>query len=71
MPRFYAAQLPAVVGGCIELDPEEAKHAVRVLRLRANDAVELCDGSGRVVRCIVTYTDKNSAAVSPLFSSIR
>jgi 16S rRNA (uracil1498-N3)-methyltransferase len=70
VPRFYAAQLPAVVGGCVELEPDEAKHAVRVLRLRANDAVELCDGSGRVVRCIVIHTDKTSAAVSPACCSI-
>jgi hypothetical protein len=33
--RFYAPQLPPAAGLSIELDPEEAKHAVRVLRLQA------------------------------------
>lgn len=32
--RFYAPQLPPVVGAAVELDPEEARHAMRVLRLQ-------------------------------------
>jgi 16S rRNA (uracil1498-N3)-methyltransferase len=34
----------------VALPPEEARHALRVLRLREGDPVELCDGAGRVVR---------------------
>ncbi|KAF6251642.1 ribosomal RNA small subunit methyltransferase E [Scenedesmus sp. NREL 46B-D3] len=63
LPRFYAPQLPASVGAAVQLEPEEARHAVRVLRLKEGDALELCDGSGSLVQCQVAYTDKTSATV--------
>jgi hypothetical protein len=37
--RFYAPQLPPAAGISIELDPEEAKHAVRVLRLQPGQSL--------------------------------
>jgi len=37
-PRFYCPQLPPAAGMSVELEPEEAKHAVRVLRLQAGGA---------------------------------
>jgi hypothetical protein len=63
-PRFYAPQLPTSVGAAVQLEPEEARHAVRVLRLKQGDALELCDGRGSLVQCEVAYTDKASATVS-------
>lgn len=63
-PRFYAPLLPSSAGGGVELEPEEARHAVRVLRLQAGSTLDLCDGRGSVVRCEVTHTDRNSASVS-------
>jgi hypothetical protein len=64
LPRFYAPQLPTSIGAAVQLEPEEARHAVKVLRLKQGDAVELCDGKGSLVQCEVAYTDKSSATVS-------
>jgi glucose/arabinose dehydrogenase len=63
-PRFYAPQLPTSIGAAVQLEPDEARHAVRVLRLKQGDALELCDGRGSLVQCEVAYTEKNSATVS-------
>jgi len=52
--RFYCPRLPAPVEAArlsdvfVQLDAEQAHHARKVLRLRPNDLVELCDGRGRV-----------------------
>ncbi len=43
MNLFYG---PHIEGDTFELDEEESKHAIRVLRLRAGDAVNLVDGQG-------------------------
>jgi hypothetical protein len=64
LPRFYAPQLPSSIGAALQLEPEEARHAVKVLRLKQGDALEVCNGRGSLVRCEVAYTDKNSASVS-------
>lgn len=64
LPRFYAPQLPTSIGAAVQLEPEEARHAVKVLRLKQGDAVELCDGKGSLVQCEVAYTDRSSATVS-------
>lgn len=63
-PRFYCPQLPIALGSSIELEEEEARHAVRVLRLKHGDHVELCDGKGGVTLCEVAHTGRNSATVS-------
>uniref|UniRef100_A0A383W305 16S rRNA (uracil(1498)-N(3))-methyltransferase n=1 Tax=Tetradesmus obliquus TaxID=3088 RepID=A0A383W305_TETOB len=63
LPRFYAPQLPTSIGAAVQLEPEEARHAVKVLRLKQGDAVELCDGKGSLVQCEVAYTDRSSATV--------
>lgn len=44
-PRFYCpVTLPAA--GLFELPPDAAHHALRVLRLRVNDPVQIFDGAG-------------------------
>lgn len=63
-PRFYAPVLPQTVGSCIDLEPDEARHAVKVLRLKQGHLVELCDGRGGVALSEVAYTSKNAASVS-------
>lgn len=52
-PRFYAPLTPPDLPAgatTVALPAEEARHALRVLRLRPGDPVELCDGAGRVAR---------------------
>ena len=47
-PRFYCpSSLP--FGATFELPPEAAHHAHRVLRLRANDTVQIFDGEGNAL----------------------
>lgn len=57
-PRFYCPQLPHAAGVSVELDPEEAKHAVRVLRLQTGWYVHVwsvCScGQAAVPRCPAT-----------------
>lgn len=53
-PRFYTTQIPNV--GQVDLNPEDARHACSVLRLRIGDRVSLFDGqgnesAGEIVRC--------------------
>lgn len=43
--RFYQPETPPL-SGSLALSPEEAHHALRVLRVRTGDAVELFDGRG-------------------------
>ena len=49
MPRFYCPP-PLPSSGLFELPPEAAHHAVRVLRLREGDNVEIFDGKGNECR---------------------
>jgi 16S rRNA (uracil1498-N3)-methyltransferase len=64
-PRFYCADLSA---DRIELDTEQARHALGSLRLRRGDAVELFDGCGGVAQCELVEAEsagkRRSAIVS-------
>ena len=50
MHRFY---IPSVSGDTCQLDDEESKHCVRVLRLKENDAVEITDGKGNLFNAVI------------------
>ncbi len=64
MHRFIVKGLPeAAAGKAVDLPREEAQHAVRVLRLREGDGVELIDGNGRVYAAEVARADRDGAAV--------
>jgi len=54
MPTFYAPDLAVPT---YTLPEEESKHAVRVLRLRPGDAVELVNGRGGVYQAEVVQAD--------------
>lgn len=59
-PRFYTSAplldtLPP--SSTLALDADESKHASKVLRLKPGDAVELCDGRGRIVPGVVAGDD--------------
>ena len=52
IPRFYCpVTLPTI--GQLELPPDAAHHAHRVLRLRIGDAVQLFDGEGRACNGLI------------------
>ncbi len=52
--------------GRVELEPDESRHAVRSLRVRDGDAVELLDGEGLVVRGRFESTRKSGCVVEVL-----
>lgn len=72
MSRFFTEQ---IIGDTAVITGEDVRHLSRVLRLRAGDAVEICDGRGtdytgticsideREVRC--TLTDAHPALTEP------
>jgi 16S rRNA (uracil1498-N3)-methyltransferase len=47
-------------GGRIVLDGPEGRHAAAVRRLRAGERVDLTDGAGLVVECVVTQASRDS-----------
>ncbi len=52
MPRFYCPP-PLPLNGSFDLPPEAAHHAVRVLRLREGDRVEMFDGLGNACHGVI------------------
>lgn len=52
-PRFYCNPLPHH-GSAFELPPDAAHHALRVLRLRENDPVQIFDGAGNALDAIIS-----------------
>jgi 16S rRNA (uracil1498-N3)-methyltransferase len=46
----------------LHLTPEESHHAVRVLRMRIDDTLELTDGKGTWCQAALTSTDERKAA---------
>ncbi len=50
MNLFYQ---PAIAQGILRLDPDESRHAIKVLRLRSGDTIELTDGYGFLYQAIV------------------
>lgn len=55
---FYVPQ----AGECDELPAEEARHAVRVLRLTEGDEIFLIDGEGHFLRCTITLAAPHHCA---------
>ncbi len=49
-------------GGLIYLPEDEARHALRVLRLGVGDALEVVDGEGGWSRCTLAAADRRTAA---------
>ncbi|QDU72677.1 RsmE family RNA methyltransferase [Mucisphaera calidilacus] len=60
LPRFYAPSLPTPNHADpveIELDPEEARHAVKARRLQPGSPVELIDGLGHRSLAAILHAD--------------
>lgn len=59
--RFYCPNLAA---GDLALDPEEARHALQVLRLAAGDTLALFDGKGRAAVGTLVRATRREAVVA-------
>ncbi|MBI1316864.1 RsmE family RNA methyltransferase [bacterium] len=55
MPRFFDPALGASGG----LDEDEARHALKVLRLGTGSEIELCDGRGGLARAVLADAQAN------------
>ena len=62
MHTFYLEQ-PAAVGATVSLPKDEAKHALRVLRLEKDDEICVLDGCGRRFAAVIESAQGDSAEV--------
>jgi len=62
-PRIFCSPLPQL-GERVLLQPEEAKHAAKVLRLAAGARVDLFDGAGGLVTAQLGEKDKSGVFVT-------
>jgi 16S rRNA (uracil1498-N3)-methyltransferase len=60
--RYYAPELPAA-GGPVELDDQEAGHAVRVMRAQLGDELTLFDGQGQQAEATIVAIDRRHCTV--------
>ena len=60
-PQFFVPRLAA--GERVSLDPEDARHAVGSLRLRAGDVLRLADGDGSVAAAVLVDVARGKAVV--------
>lgn len=59
LSRFFAPEIG--ISGTYLLDPEESRHAVKVLRLNTGDLLELADGKGSFYTCsIIEFSKKGT-----------
>lgn len=67
LPVFVVPSLAgASAGGSVELDGDEARHAVVVRRIRVGEQVALTDGAGATAVCTVAAMSKSSLTASVL-----
>ena len=67
MQLFYSPDITPA--GYCTLDTEESRHAVRVLRLRIGDEINVTDGRGALYQCKIVQADTEECiveSVSPL-----
>lgn len=57
MPLFYQ---PLITEGELELDQEQVRHALKVLRLQSGDEINLTDGKGNIYLAGITETTKST-----------
>ena len=58
---YFFAPPDAISGDRIVLPPEEARHAVRVLRMKAGDEIVVVDGEGGWYHVVLDHIDKQHA----------
>lgn len=60
-PRFYVTER-LTANSAVLLEGDEGRHATRALRLKEGDALELCDGRGTTVACVISAIEKKDRA---------
>ncbi len=63
LPLFYSPMI-AASGEFMELEEENAKHIVQVLRMKTGDGLRLTDGRGTLAQCSISASAKKSCTVS-------
>lgn len=66
MQFFYSPDI--VAAGFCTLDAEESRHAVRVMRLRAGDGLNVTDGRGSLYECRIVTADDRACVVESVGS---
>ncbi len=62
LPFFYSPHiLPD--GGCIELEEENARHIIQVLRMKLGYELKLTDGKGTIAQCVISEIGKKTCTV--------
>ena len=64
MQLFYSPDITP--GSLCTLDPEESRHAVRVLRLRQGDPIAVTDGRGTLYHCTILEASDKACMVESL-----
>ena len=62
MQLFYSKDITSA--GFCTLDAEESRHAVRVLRMREGDEINVTDGRGNLYRCQIVEANDKACVVS-------
>ena len=57
--RYYVPDLPQL-GGTISLPPSEARHAIRVMRIKVGEAIELFNGQGLQAEAMIEDVKRNA-----------
>jgi 16S rRNA (uracil1498-N3)-methyltransferase len=70
MPRFYSPP-PLPLSGTFDLPPDAAHHALRVLRLRVGDAVEIFDGVGNECRGLIAGLSGKRVTVAEITATVN
>jgi 16S rRNA (uracil1498-N3)-methyltransferase len=55
---------PDIAQGILHLDPDESRHAVKVLRLKTGDSIELTDGQGFLYKALITEANPQKCSFS-------
>lgn len=65
LPRFHV--LPEqMTGGRVNLEREQARKAIQVLRLKTGDLLGVMDGSGDCFRCRIVWTEHDNVSAEVL-----
>ncbi len=68
MKLFYCKDITP--NGFCTLDAEESRHAVRVLRLREGDEINVTDGRGNLYTCQIVEANDKACSLSTLHSTL-